>query len=39
MAKLAFHTFGIFHEPRDHPRTKGFVDRHDSVFEGADSSD
>ena len=39
MAKLAFYTFGILHETRDHPRTNGFADRSPFVYAGAESSD
>jgi hypothetical protein len=27
MARLAFMTFGVLHEPRGHPGSKGFIDR------------
>jgi len=32
MPRLAFMTFGVLHEPRDHPRSKGFIDRIPSVY-------
>ena len=38
MARVAFYTFGILHEHRDHPQTKGFVDRSPNVFESAENS-
>ena len=38
MPKLAFYTAGPLHEPRDHPRTKGFLDRVPFVFASAENS-
>ncbi len=38
MSKLAFYTFGILHEPREHPRTKGFADRSPFVYASAENS-
>ena len=39
MARLAFYTFGILHEPREHPRTKGFIERVPLVFDSAENSE
>lgn len=39
MARLAFYTFGILHEPYGHERTQGFVDRAQGVFDSAEATD
>ena len=38
MARVAFYTFGILHEHRDHPQSKGFIDRVPLVFDSAENS-
>jgi hypothetical protein len=39
MARLAFMTFGVLHEPRSHPRSKGFVDRIPATYAAAERSE
>src|SRR5262249_32020019 len=39
MAKIAFMTIGLLHEPYDSLRVKGFIDRIDAVFDVADTSE
>ena len=39
MPKVAFFTFGILREERDHPSIQEYVDRGDPTFEVAESSD
>lgn len=39
MAKLAFMTIGVLHEPMGHPRVQGFMDRFEAVFASAEGSD
>lgn len=39
MARVAFYTFGILHETREHPQSKGFYDRVPFVFESAENSE
>lgn len=39
MPKVAFYTFGILREPREHPMTKEFTDRSPLVYASAEHSD
>ncbi len=39
MPKVAFYTFGILREPREHPMTKEFTDRSPFVYASAEHSD
>ena len=39
MPKIAFFTFGVLREPRDHPQSRDFVDRGDPTFEAAQVSE
>ena len=38
MARVAFYTFGVLHEPWGWPRVQGFMDRVPSVFASAETS-
>jgi Domain of unknown function (DUF3291) len=39
MARVAFMTFGVLHEPRAHLRSKGFIDRIPANYEMAERSE